>query len=312
MQAHDKKNKNENINFGNEKQVRNFYEMVPEQDPNENNPNFKVHGLKIPFRMLIVGASGSMKTNCALDIVSKFSGTFYQITLCCRNADEPLYKLLQEKIGGDQLNIIEINGDDTKKLPKIEEDHKDLQKLVIFDDLVLMKNQKLINEFFIRSRKFNYSCMYLTQSYFGTPRVIRSNCDYIILKKIQSNYDLKAILKEYNLETDIEGMCQMYESCIAQNKTDWLLLKLGNNENERFFKNYEPLQSVTTSSSSARVSNNNENSEKTQQPETKKTKFNSPMSLHSLSQSQQSSPTNKDPCSSFQAFLQKWKQQRQR
>src|ERR1041385_856444 len=86
--------------------VVNFYEKVEKKEEKDNNPHFSIHGIKIPFRILIVGASGSMKTNCALDLIQKFSGTFYHITIVLRNKSEPLYHLLEKKIPEDQLTMI--------------------------------------------------------------------------------------------------------------------------------------------------------------------------------------------------------------
>jgi ABC-type uncharacterized transport system substrate-binding protein len=131
--------------------VKNFYEQIPQDENKKNeNPNLRLHGIKIPFRMMIVGASGSMKTNSALDLIEKFADTFYQITIVCRNKDEPLYKLMSESLPEDQFKIIEITGEDLSEIPKINSINKAYQSLVVFDDLVLVKDQNLIEEFFIR------------------------------------------------------------------------------------------------------------------------------------------------------------------
>lgn len=220
--------------------VTNFYEAIPvdEEEERRKNPNLHVHGIKIPFRMLLVGASGSMKTNSALDIIEKFSGTFDHITVVCRNADEPLYNLLKKNVPKNQITLIEIVGDDLSKLPKLSDMNKNSpQTLVIFDDLVLVKNQRPIVEFFIRARKLNCSCMYLTQGYFNSPKPIRSNCNYILLKKISSKRDLQLILSEYSLQVTLQELSAMYAEC-TRDKLDWFLIALENPPEKRFFHNY--------------------------------------------------------------------------
>jgi hypothetical protein len=223
---------------------QNFYEKLgSKQDPEKDNPNYHVHGIKIPFRMLVVGASGSMKTNSALDVFSKFSGTFMKLIVICRNRDEPLYQYLDETLSPDQLDIIEIVGDDLSKLPSINEFDKSEHVLVIFDDLCLVKDQKDISEFFIRARKVGVSCMYLTQSYYSAPKVIRSQCNYIMLKKIASTNDLRMILSEYSLQVELDQLKEIYSNCTRQ-KLDWLMIAVENPPHERFWHNYKKLQGI--------------------------------------------------------------------
>lgn len=226
--------------------VTNFYELIPEDTKKDNqNPHIDVHHIKIPFRMLIVGTSGSMKTNTALDLIQKMADTFYSITLLCRAADEPLYRYLRQKVPEDQLKIIEVDKDDLSDLPTIESFDKRVPHLVIFDDLVLLKDQSKIEEFFIRCRKFNVSVMYLAQSYFKTPKTIRINCNYILLKKIPSINDLKAILREYALGVSIEELEQMYNDCTS-NQLHWLTIAMENPPDKRFYRAYEVIEKQIT------------------------------------------------------------------
>jgi hypothetical protein len=227
-------------------EVEDFYTQIDQSDiKEEDNPNFDVHGLKIPFRMLIVGASGSRKTNTALDIIQKCGDTFFNITICCRNGDEPLYKLLKKNIPADQLSIVEIEGDDLQKIPKINKIDKKHPSLVVFDDLVLVKDQETICEFFIRARKVNCSIMYLTQAYYETPKTIRSNCNYIVLKKIASKRDLDMILREYTLGVDDDQLRQLYTEC-TRKPLDWLMVSIDDPPEKRFRHNYQVLNDVDT------------------------------------------------------------------
>jgi hypothetical protein len=50
--------------------------------------------MKIPIRLLIVGASGSGKTNVILNLVKLHSGIYDKIVSCVKNIDEPLYQYL--------------------------------------------------------------------------------------------------------------------------------------------------------------------------------------------------------------------------
>lgn len=220
----------------------NFYEQMPaKKDKYKDNPNFDVHGIEVPFRMVIIGGSGSMKTNTVLDIFQKFSGTFDHLTIVCRNKDEPLYNLLSESIPEDQLTIIEVVGDDLTDLPTMDGLNSDSpHTMVVFDDLCLVKKQDAICEFFIRARKVNISCAYLTQSYYACPKTIRINCNYVLFKKIESIRDLQMILREYSLGTDLDQLAALHEQC-TQEKLDWLMISMQNDPDNRFFKNYTPI-----------------------------------------------------------------------
>lgn len=227
--------------------VLNFYEQVPKKKNKlETNPNFNLHHLNIPFRMLLVGSSGSMKTNTALNMLKAFDGTFEKVTVVCRNKDEPLYNLLSDSIPDDQLEMIEIAGNDMSKMPSMNGLNSDSpNSLVIFDDLCLVEDDGPICEFFIRARKCNISCMYLTQSYFEAPKTVRLNCDTIIFKKIGAMRDLKTILSEYTLGVEKEELLELYKQC-TKTKLDWLMIITENEPGKQFFHNFEPLHVENT------------------------------------------------------------------
>lgn len=206
------------MNFSNK--VNNFYELMPDDLKKEyHNPNFANHGLTVPFRLLLVGSSGSGKTNTLLELIRRMNDTFEQIIICCKAKCEPLYEFLASKL---PIQFFE-NGD----IPNIN-DFKDGRKqtLIVFDDLVLMKDQSKIAEYFIRSRKYNMSCIYLSQSYYKTPKVIRININYLILKKLPSTRDLKMVLNENSIGLNLKELTHIYQSIISNNKFDFLLFDL--------------------------------------------------------------------------------------
>ena len=62
-----------------------------------------------------------------------------------------------------------------------------------------MRSEKLkaiVKELFIRCKKLNVSIVFITQSYFRTPKDARLNTTYYILKKIGSKRELKYIAEE--------------------------------------------------------------------------------------------------------------------
>jgi ABC-type dipeptide/oligopeptide/nickel transport system ATPase component len=171
------------------------------------NPNKgKTHNIDIPFRMVIVGSSGSGKSNCLMNLLKvAFNGTFNHIYLCCKDANEPLYRQMIDKLR-DNITVFE-NGE----VPSLSELPKNEEQLIIFDDLVGDKNAtKEIIEYFKMARKKGISCCYLSQSYFKVDKFIRQNTNYIIIKKVSSKKDLKLILSEYSFNCDIKEIEAMY------------------------------------------------------------------------------------------------------
>lgn len=205
----------------------NYYKNIKHKPV--HNPGIKNHGLSIPFRMLIIGTSGSGKTNMLLDLIHRTSGTFKDIIICCKSKEEPLYEYLESNIP-EGLTFIECDSPDSYPvLDSLLE-----STLVVFDDLVLEKDQSRIAEFFIRGRKKGISCIYISQSYFGVPKIIRSQCNYIVLKKINSNKDLSLILSDFPLDVTLEELKKIYITC-TKGIEQFLMIDINNN---KFRKNY--------------------------------------------------------------------------
>ena len=67
--------------------------------------------------------------------------------------------------------------------------NRDKKVLVIFDDMIadIMRSEKfkaIVKELFISCRKLNISIIFITQSYFRTPKDVRLNSTHYILMKI--------------------------------------------------------------------------------------------------------------------------------
>ena len=163
--------------------------------------------------MLIIELSGSGKTNTLLHLIDKFH-PIDKIYLYTKDTDEEKYQYLiniREQAGIKNLNdphaFIESSNDTNDVLEDINNYNKNRNKkvLIIFDDMIadIMRSEKLkaiVKELFIRCRKLNISIVFITQSYFRTPKDARLNSTHYILMKISNKKELKSIdfLKIYN------------------------------------------------------------------------------------------------------------------
>lgn len=206
--------------------LTNFYEHkgVKKFMKDTHNPHFNVHHLKVPFRMLIIGSSGSGKTSTLLNLIKIMSGTFTRICVITKDKNEPLYLYLDSATD----KSVTIDNFDDKGLPDLKEFHGD-NSLIVLDDLVNQsaKEQKPISDYYIRARKKGVSLIYISQSFYHIPKLIRNNVNYIILKQVSSQRNLDMIMKDFSIGVKKEDAHAMYKDATAD-FTSFLLLDLDN------------------------------------------------------------------------------------
>lgn len=227
----------------NNNDITNWYEKIPSAlIPKYQNPSYNDTLIKHPARIIIVGNSGSGKTQLCLDFIKRMKNTFDNITLVCMNRKEPLYEYLSRKIEDDQLQVYE----GVENIPPLDELDPEDQHLVIFDDLCLAKNQSIIQDYFIRSRKIakGVTLMYLTQSFYKTPKVCRLNATHVIFKKVGTLRDLKMIMSDFALDVSIDELINMYKKCTDDGR-GFLLIDIEGPPETRFRKNW--LENITPS-----------------------------------------------------------------
>ena len=80
-----------------------------------------------------------------------------------------------------------------------------------------MRSEKLkaiVKELFIRCRKF--SIVFITQSYFRTPKDARLNSTHYILMKIGSKKEFKSIAEEKSGYLDYKDFLKIYNYCTKE------------------------------------------------------------------------------------------------
>ena len=178
-----------------------------------------------PFRMLIIGTSGSGKTNTLLHLIDKFH-PIDKIYLYAKDTDEEKYQYLinkREQVGIKNLNdphaFMEYSNDMNDVLENINNYNKNRDKklLIIFDDMIadIMRSEKLkaiVKELFIRCRKLNISIVFITQSYFRTPKDVRLNSTHILMK-ICNEKELKSTAEENSGHLDFKDFFKIYNYC---------------------------------------------------------------------------------------------------
>lgn len=227
--------------------VKNWYNIMPSSlIPTYHNPCFDQHKMKIPGRYLLVGSSGSGKTQLAMEILHRMRDTFALIVLCVKNADEPIYNYLRSKLKPEYVEVYEGG-----EVPPVEK-YKDFdgQMLIIFDDLVNEKKavQQKITNYFIYGRKGclnnqGITSLYLTQTYFGIPKPIRLQANYVFLKKISSMRDILTVMRDHNLNMEKEELIHLYQHC-TDNIKNFLMIDLEAPAHNRFRRNFDEIYDI--------------------------------------------------------------------
>ena len=121
-----------------------------------------------PYRILIIGGSGSGKTNTLLNLINE-QNNIDRIYLYAKDLSEPKYEVLIKKrknAGIKHLNDSSAFIECSNTMDDVYEniDHYNLSRkrkiLIVFDDMIadIMTNKKfesIIKELFIRCRKLN-------------------------------------------------------------------------------------------------------------------------------------------------------------
>ena len=179
---------------------------IPNNDVDIKNKKFKQRYSFMPndtFRMLLCGNSNCRKTNLLLHMILKLL-SYDEIFLYAKNLDQEKYQILMNEMNKMRkelgFDLMTVSND--KIIPIKDLDYEDNQKLVIFDDYVCEKNQKQIADYFIQGRHKNCSVIYLSQSFYKTPRDIRLNCSHFCIYDFPSSRERNMISSELGVDNE--------------------------------------------------------------------------------------------------------------
>ena len=167
---------------------------------NENKAEHNLKWLYIPdhpYRTLIIGGSGSAKTNALLNLTNN-RPDIDKIYLYAKDPCEAKHQYLinkLEKVGlnhyDDPKAFMEYSNDMQEVYKNIEDYNPDKKRkvFIVFNDMIAdMINKKKLNpvvkQLFTRDRKRNISIVFITQSYFKVPKDIRLNSTLFFIMKI--------------------------------------------------------------------------------------------------------------------------------
>ena len=182
-----------------------------------------------PYRILIIGGSGSGKTNAFLNLISN-QPDIDKIYLYAKDPSEKKYQYLinkREKVGLTHFNdpkaFMEYSNG-MQDVYKNIEDYNPIKKrkiLIVFDDMMadMIDNNNLnpiVTELFIRGRKLNISIAFITQSYFKVPKDVRLNSTHFFIMKIPNKRELQQIALNHSSDIDFKNFMNIYKKCTTE------------------------------------------------------------------------------------------------
>lgn len=229
-------------------EIVNYYtHLKSEKSDLHHYPNEEKIHISLPFRMLMCGPSGSGKTSLLLNFI-KIIGIFDKIILLAKDLQEPLYKHLIETYGKIEKKLgiqVILAIDNIKDMPTPDDCDPKENTLMICDDLICEGKKDLdkVGAFWIRARKKGVSMVFLSQSYYAIPKLIRQNSSYVVIKKIDTPKDLKAMLKEYSLGVDIKELTALYHHAMkGDSHTSFFMIDTTTSSKAlRFRANFAPI-----------------------------------------------------------------------
>ena len=182
-----------------------------------------------PCRIVIVGGSGSGKTNALLNLINN-QPDIDQIYLYAKDPCEAKYQYLinkREKKGLDHYDdpkaFVEYSNDMQDVYKNIEDYNpkKNRKVLIVFDDMIadMINNKKLnpiVTKLFTRDRKINISTAFITQSYFKVPKDVKLNTTHFFIMKIPNKIELQQIALNHSSDINSKDFMKIYKKCTAE------------------------------------------------------------------------------------------------
>jgi hypothetical protein len=218
-------------------EVINLYEHIPPTEIQDNRRNYATYPefkIDVPFRAIVVGGSGSCKSNFVLSMLINKMNCWNKLYFICKRVDEPLYKWYLRKLFvrqcKDQLPDYFYFSNRIEDCPLYTDLNPDERTLIVIDDFASDEKtiQKSVKDLFSHGRKSGASIVWVTQNFYSTSTFIRANVNLVIFKKVRGARNLNMIFREYGPSvgrSDTE-LRKIYDTIMNGRQQDAMVLDL--------------------------------------------------------------------------------------
>ena len=199
---------------------------------NENN---KEHNEKWPYipdhpyRILIIGGSGSGKTNALLNLINE-QDDIDKMYLYAKDLNGPRYEFSIKKRENARIKHLDDPNAFNECFDTMDDVYENINDynlsrkrkfLIVFDDMMAdikgnNEFQAITEEMFIRCKKLNISLVFITQSYFIVPKTVRLNLTHYLIMKINNKRELQNIAINQSAEIDYKDFIETYRECTKE------------------------------------------------------------------------------------------------
>ncbi len=193
------------------------------------------------FRMIVVGSSGSGKTNTVLNMLinpkSDMTIKWDKLYLYAKDIQEPKYEYLIKALNTitkemtekgeltEDETIFEV-GDKLKDIVSYEDLDPSIRNVIIIDDMINETNLEKSNvmNLFTMGRKKSASVIFISQNYTKIPKIIRHNCGYIIVHKLNGLRNIKNIAYDCGEDLNQNEFVELYNEIMKENPYNFLFI----------------------------------------------------------------------------------------
>ena len=176
-----------------------------------------------PYRILIIGGSGSGKRDTLLNLINE-QDDINKIYLHAKDLREPKYEFLIKKRENAEIKhlndpnaFIECSNTMDGIYENIDDYNPSRKRkmLIVLDDMIadIMTNKKfqaIIKELFIRCRKVNVPLVFITQPNFFVPKDFRLNSTHYLIMKTNNRIELQKIAINHSADIDYSEFVKIY------------------------------------------------------------------------------------------------------
>lgn len=169
-----------------------------------------------PFLALVVGKSGSGKTNVIINAIMQNMIPFDEIIVYSKTLEQPKLAYLAENIRQAEKKTKTKIGtfvDNEAELPAPQDLDPKKKKVVLFDDVLEEAQGGKMSMYYTRGRHVCCNVIFAAQGFFRLKKsAIRENCNYILLFKNISKGDIQQIGRLYAPDISIKQFEKFYYS----------------------------------------------------------------------------------------------------
>lgn len=161
------------------------------------------------FTMLMAGPRGSGKTNALCMMLTDPLIHYDRLYLYAKNLHQPKLQKLQqyfEKIAShpDWVSSDPPAHFSSSSIMPLSSLSENLDKVIVFDDFLEASNdeKRIISEYFTQGRHKKCSVIYLSQSYYRTPKDVRLNSTHFCIFAIPSSRERGSILRDLGVSKE--------------------------------------------------------------------------------------------------------------